>query len=139
MTGKVQPFRAGVNLKSNVPLGCLLGNAVEIERVALALHQHAAGSMSQDFERRGFESPEKTICHLTGLHTEMTVNASDHKVQFGERVFAQIKTPVPQDVAFKAREHVQRKTLAIKFANLARKFYCPSFVEPVCHRERLRM
>src|SRR3982750_420031 len=139
MTGKIQAFRAGINLKSNIPFGRLLCNTLEVKRVTFALHQHAPRSMSENLERRGFECPKKTIRHLSRLHSEITVNASDHKVEFGERVFAQIETPVPQDVAFKAREHVEGKTFAVKFANLARKFHRPGFVEPVCHRERLRM
>src|SRR4051794_36293840 len=90
MAGQVQALRTGVDFESDVPLGCFGRNTLEVERVALALHQNPPGSMPEHFERGGFECSKKAVGHLSRLQIKVAVHASDHEVQLPQSAFRQV-------------------------------------------------
>ena len=66
------------------------------------LQQNAAGGMAHHAQRRGFERAHQTVGHFRSFQIHVAVDAADHDVQLGQRVFGQVHRAVAADVAFEA-------------------------------------
>ncbi len=69
----------------------------------------------------------------------MAVDAADHDVKLGERVFGEIHFAVAFDVAFEAGENAEREAGAVQIANLFGESHCALFIQAVGHGERFGM
>ena len=54
------------------------------------------------------------IRHLRGFQIHVAVDAADHDVEFGQRVFGKIHRAVAADVALEARKDAERQPAAVQ-------------------------
>src|SRR5205085_4633566 len=118
VTWQIEAFGAGIDFEKYAAFSSFRGDALKVERIGFAVEQDSAREMTQDFQRRRFERAQKAIGHFSRLEIHVTMDATDHEVKLGQRLFGDIHRAIAQDVTFQAGKHSQWKTVAVEFANL---------------------
>ena len=136
---QIQALGAGIDFKVHIAPGCLRGDALKIEGISIAMHQDAAGGVTQDADVGGFQSAQHAIGHLGGFQIHVAVDAGDHNIEFSQGVFGEIHFPVAADVALQTRQDVDTEPVLIQLAHSLGERDGACFIQAVGHGESFRV
>src|SRR5438270_928108 len=83
---QIEAVRIAVDLDHDAALSRLFKNALEVDAVAIAREQLAAGEMAEKGDVRVVERAQHPLGHLIFRHLKPRMDRGDHEVEFLQRL-----------------------------------------------------
>src|ERR1051325_2513438 len=106
---ELQTVRVAVDLDHHAALGRAVEDAVELDAVALAAEELAAGEVAEEGDVRVVQGAEDALRHLVLFHLELGVDGGDDEVEEVERFGTVVDGAVGEDVRLRAAEDANRR------------------------------